>query len=237
MRIVGETRPVGECGEDDRRACFELLRTLFLGIRAEDFVRDFEEKDAVMLLRDAATGCIGGFSTLVRLELDVDGDAVPIVFSGDTAVLPEFRTSLGLGHELSRWFAETPALYPGRTPYWVLISKGWRTYRLPAFFFREFFPRADATLPREERRVRDAFGTSRYPLQYDVATGVIRAEDDAPRVRPDGLDASPPRSAAFFAAANPGYLRGDQLVCVARIEPDNFAPALLRFAAEPAFAR
>ena len=36
--------------------------------------------------------------------------------------------------------------------------------------------------------------------------------------------------AAFFAAANPGYLDGDELVCVARIEPDNFSAALRRLA-------
>ena len=236
MLVGYETRPVADCSEEDRRACFGILSRLFLGVDWDEFVRDFEAKDAVMLLRDAETGAIGGFSTLVRLELEVEGAEMPIVFSGDTAVLPEFRTSLGLGHELSRYLAETPALYPERTPYYVLISKGWRTYRLLRFFFRTFFPCAAATEPPAEQRVRNAFG-ARCPGQYDAAAGVLRNGPGAPRLRPDGVDAAPPagdEDGMFFAAANPGYLRGDELVCVARVAPDNFTAGLQRLARTPA---
>ena len=236
MLIGYETCPVADCSEEDRRACFVILSRLFLGVDWDDFVRDFDAKDAVMVLRDAETGAIGGFSTLVRLELEVEGTAVPIVFSGDTAVLPEFRTSLGLGHELSRYLAETPALYPERTPYYVLISKGWRTYRLLRFFFRTFFPCAAATEPPAEQRVRNAFG-ARCPGQYDAAAGVLRNGPGAPRLRPGGVDAAPPagdEDGMFFAAANPGYLRGDELVCVARVAPDNFTAGLQRLARTPA---
>jgi hypothetical protein len=237
MRIVSETRAIDECDERVRRACFAVLDACFLGIRRRDFKRDFEAKEAVMLLRDAATGAVGGFSTFVRLELDVDGAAVPIVFSGDTAVLPEFRTSLGLGHELSRTFVETPALYPGRSAHYVLISKGWRTYRLLPFFFRSFFPRAGGLLPAVERRVRDAFGSELAPDRYDATGGIVRSGRDAPRLRPGGPDARPPAGdacAAYFVAANPGYLDGDELVCVARIAADNFAAGLRRLAPSPA---
>jgi hypothetical protein len=241
MDIVSETKAIRDCTDDDRRSCFTLLEQCFLGVTWGEFVRDFEAKDVVMVLRDAATGAIGGFSTLVRLELDVEGTSVPIVFSGDTAVLPEFRTSLRLGHELSRFFAETPELTPGRTPYYVLISKGWRTYRILPFFFRSFFPCADAAMPAQEQRIRDAFGTVRYPDQYDAGAGVLRMGADAPRVRPDGLDAAPPpgdEHAAFFVAANPTYLAGDELVCVARLTPDNFSAGLRRLAraGEPTLA-
>ena len=236
MLVGYETCAVADCSEEERRACFGIMSRLFLDVAWDDFVRDFDAKDAVMVLRDAETGAIGGFSTLVRLELEVEGTAVPIVFSGDTAVLPEFRTSLGLGHELSRYLAETPALYPERTPYYVLISKGWRTYRLLRFFFRSFFPCAAATEPPAEQRVRDAFG-ARCPGQYDAAAGVLRNGPGAPRLRPDGVDAAPPagdEDGMFFAAANPGYLRGDELVCVARVAPDNFTVGLQRLARTPA---
>src|SRR5918998_1101553 len=94
--IVGETRRTSDCGRAERLACFQLLRRLFLGVAWTDFVRDFDEKDAVMLLRDAGTGAIGGFSTVTELELVVTGERVPVVFSGDTAVLPEYRRSFGL---------------------------------------------------------------------------------------------------------------------------------------------
>jgi hypothetical protein len=240
-KIVGETRRVSDLTRDELRACFELLQNLFLGVTWEDFLRDLEEKDDVMLLRDADTRAIGGFSTLVELEIDVAGEAIPVVFSGDTAVLPEFRTSFALGQELARHFHRAHERNPERPVSYVLISKGWRTYRLMPFFFREFFPRHDAETPPFERALIDAFGESRYPDRYDE--GVIRfAGEPAPRVRPEGVDAIPARSdphTEFFLRVNSGYLEGDELVCAARIHPTNYTDRtrrLLGLARQPSAA-
>jgi hypothetical protein len=227
--IVGETVPRGDLSRADRGACFDLLRRLFLGVSWGDFVRDLEEKDAVMLLRDAETGAVGAFSTLMELELPVAGELLPVVFSGDTAVLPEYRTSFGLGQELARYFLRAYERHPGRPVYYVLISKGWRTYKILPFFFREFFPRHDAETPPYERALIDAFGVAKYLGRY--SDGVIRFGADAPRLRPGSVDAFPAREdphTAFFLRANPGYLEGDELVCAARIEPANFTPQLSR---------
>ena len=201
-------------------------------MRWDEFVRDFDEKDAVILLRDAETGTIGGFSTVTELELLVAGELVPVVFSGDTAVLPEYRTSLRLGQELVRYLHAAFERHPDRPVSYVLISKGWRTYKILPFFFHEFFPRHDAATPHFERALIDAFGKARSPGRY--VDGVIRAGDVAQRVRPDGADALPLRHdphTAFFLRANEGYLRGDELVCAARIEPANYTGRLTRLLA------
>jgi hypothetical protein len=231
--IVGETRPLAACGGAERRACFELLDRLFLGVTWDVFVRDFDDKEAVILLRDAETGTIGGFSTLTELELPVAGELVPVVFSGDTAVLPEYRASFRLGQELVRYLHAAFERHPGRPVSYVLISKGWRTYKILPFFFREFFPRHDAATPDLERALIDAFGKARYPERY--VDGVIRAAgEQAQRVRPDGVDALPLRldpHTAFFLRANEGYLAGDELVCAARIEPANYTGRLTRLLA------
>jgi hypothetical protein len=228
--IVGETRRVSDLTRDEVRACFELLQRLFLGVAWEDFLRDLEEKDDVMFLRDADTHAIGGFSTLTELEIDVAGEPVPVVFSGDTAVLPEYRTSFGLGQELARHLHHAHERNPGRPVAYVLISKGWRTYKIMPFFFREFFPRHDAETPPFERALIEAFGASRYLDRYDE--GVIRfAGEPAPRVRPDGVDAEPAKSdphTEFFLRVNSRYLEGDELVCVARIHPTNYTGQLRR---------
>jgi hypothetical protein len=228
--IVGETRPVAACGSAERRACFELLGRLFLGVTWDEFGRDFQEKDAVMFLRDAETGAIGGFSTVTELELPVDDELVPVVFSGDTAVLPAYRTSFRLGQELVRYLHEAYERHAGRPLSYVLISKGWRTYKILPFFFREFFPRHDVATPAFEGALRDAFGEAKYPERYDE--GVIRFAGDAgQRVRPGSVDALPVRldpHTAFFLRANSGYLEGDELVCAARIEPANYTGRLTR---------
>lgn len=233
--IVGETRPVAECTHAERRACFELLGRLFLGVRWSDFVRDLEEKEAVMLLRDGQTGEIGGFSTVTELETAVAGKPVPVVFSGDTAVLPEYRSSFALGQQLARYFHNAYERHPGRPVSYVLITKGWRTYKILPFFFREFFPRQDTSTPQFARALMDAFGRARYPDRY--REGVIRfAGEAAPRVRPDTVDALPTRDdphTAFFLHANSRYLEGDELVCTARIEPANYTAQLSRLLGLP----
>ena len=231
--IVGETRPVADLTRDEQRACFDLLQRLFLGVTWEDFLHDLEEKDEVMFLRDADSGAIGGFSTLVELEIEVAGEPVPVVFSGDTAVLPEYRTSFASGQQLARHFHRAHERNPGRPVSYVLISKGWRTYRLMPFFFRQFFPRHDAETPPFERALIDAFGESRYPNRYD--TGVIRfAGEPAPRIRPDSVDAVPARSdphTEYFLRANSRYLEGDELVCAARVHPENYTLRMRRLLA------
>jgi len=226
--VVGDTRPVSDCGGAERRACFELLERLFLGVEWDDFVRDFDAKDAVILLRDAATGRLGGFSTVTELEVEAAGGRVPVVFSGDTAVLPEYRTSFAVGQELVRYFLRARGRHAGRPLSYVLISKGWRTYKILPFFFREFWPRHDAPTPPFARAVIDAFG-ARYGERY--RDGVLRADGGAPRLRPGGVDALPAKldpHTAFFLRANPGWLDGDELVCTARIEPANFTRQLAR---------
>jgi Acetyltransferase (GNAT) domain len=236
--IVGETRGVTDLTHDELRACFELLRRLFLDVTWEDFLRDLEEKDEVMFLLDADTRTIGGFSTLTELEIDVFGERVPVVFSGDTAVLPEYRTSLALGQELARHFHDAHEENPGRPISYVLVSKGWRTYRLMPFFFREFFPRHDVETPRFERALIDAFGESRYPDRYDK--GVLRsAGEPAPRIRPDSVDAVPARSdphTEYFLRVNSRYLEGDELVCAARIHPTNYTVRMRRLLGLPQHA-
>jgi Acetyltransferase (GNAT) domain len=228
--IVGETRRVSDLTRDELHACFELLGRLFLGVTWENFLHDLEEKDDVMFLRDAETGAIGGFSTLTELEIDVAGEPVPVVFSGDTAVLPEYRTSFALGQELARHFHDAHERSPERPLSYVLISKGWRTYRIMPFFFHEFSPRHDAETPPFERALIDAFGGSRYHDRYD--DGVIRvAGEPVPRIRPDSVDAVPARSDAhteYFLRVNTRYLEGDELVCAARIHPTNYTGRMRR---------
>jgi hypothetical protein len=233
--IAGETRPVSECTSDELGSCFELLRRLFLGVTWENFLRDLEEKDDVMFLRDAETGAIGGFSTVTALEIAVHGDPVPVVFSGDTAVLPEYRTSFALGQELARYFHRAYERHSGRPVSYILISKGWRTYKLMPFFFREFSPRHDAQTPPFARALIDAFGESRYPDRY--VDGVIRfGGEAAPRVRPDSVDAVPGKGdphTEFFLRVNSRYLEGEELVCAARIHPTNYTTRLSRLLGLP----
>src|SRR5258707_10290956 len=96
--IVSQTKKVAACSEHEKETFYQLLCQGFLGISWHDFWRDFQEKDAVMILRkEHSEGEIVGWSTLMVLTLSLPTTEVKGVFSGDTIVLPEYRSSIGLG--------------------------------------------------------------------------------------------------------------------------------------------
>ena len=225
--IDSETKPIGECSARERDACYHLLCEAFEGVTRPDFERDFSEKECVFLLRSA--GKVVGFSTVVTLSLCVDGAPIRAVFSGDTTVRPEYRSSQGLGIELGRYF--TREMRHGQLAYYVLISKGWRTYKVLPFFFHDFYPRHDAQTPAIVDAVIGAFAEAKYPRQFDPKTGVISFNPGAQRLRPGSVDSMPrvlDDHVCYFLQANPGYLKGDELVCVAALRHENFTRAARR---------
>jgi hypothetical protein len=97
------------------------------------------------------------------------------------------------------------------------------------FFFKEFSPRYDKPTSSDEKAVMDAFGQKKYPDHYDADTGIVTFSPQ--KVRPESIDALPTKRDAhtqFFLLSNPGYLDGNELVCIARISPDNFTNGLKR---------
>lgn len=232
-KIVSQTKQVPELTPSERATMFGLLSLEFLGTRREDFIRDLEEKDVVVLLRkESSDGEIVGFSTLMLLDLPIDGRKVKAVFSGDTTVLPEFRSSGGIGVEVGCYFTKALGTFPDHEIYYVLISKGWRTYRVLPFFFKSFAPKHDVPTSACDKVVMDAFGRVKYPKDYDPDQGLIMFSKETQRLIPGSIDAIPPQDpdlhTQFFLKKNPTYLSGTELVCVGSVQVANFAPPLVR---------
>jgi hypothetical protein len=236
--IASQTKKVAVCSEYEKEMFYQLLCQEFLGVTWDDFMRDFQEKDAVMILRkEHSEGEIVGWSTLMVLTLSLPGQEVKGIFSGDTVVLPEYRSGIGLGVELSRYFMHVRKQFPQHTVYYILISKGWRTYKILPFFFKEFSPRYDQPTSACDKAVMDTFGKMKYPRHYDPATGVVTFSPQ--RLRPGSIDALPMKldvHTEFFLRANPGYLDGHELVCVARVSPENFTNGLKRLLSSEGYA-
>src|SRR5262245_46067115 len=100
--VAGEVRPVASLGPSERREMLTLLRRYFVGVSAGQFERDLSEKEWVILLRDAASGALGGFSTLMRLEAALEGRPVVAYFSGDTVVDRAYRGETELPRRFAR---------------------------------------------------------------------------------------------------------------------------------------
>jgi hypothetical protein len=210
---------------------FQLLSRHFEGVTPAQFQHDLSEKNWVILLEKG--GCFVGFSTLLVYETLVDGEIYTVVYSGDTIVAAEGWNASTLPRTWIASVAQLRKRYP-RGPYlWLLITSGFRTYRFLPLFWREFFPRFDSKTPSHWKHLTDLLATERFGRAYDARTGVVQFHTPQ-RLR--GPLATVPAGrhkdshVAFFLSCNPGHGRGDELVCLTELSPNNLTPAGRRMA-------
>jgi hypothetical protein len=208
-------------------AMFALMGEHFRGVAREVFEADLGEKNWVILLEDGE-GRLRGFSTLLVQPTEATGAACVLVYSGDTIV---DRAAWGTRTLPRIWIDSVLRLcarYPDREAYWLLLTSGFRTYRFLPVFYEWFYPRFDEPTPDDARRAIDAFARERFGARYDAARGIVRFA--RPQVlHPDLLSVPEGRRVdphiAFFLERNPGYIDGDELVCLTRISRANLTPA------------
>ena len=218
--------PRAELTASQKGEMFKLLAEHFEGVTAEQFARDLAEKHLALLL-ESGEGLVG-FSTMLAYATTVDGEAVNVIYSGDTIVSP---TAWGTTALPRAWVAGVEALRatlpPGRC-YWLLLTSGFRTYRFLPVFWRAFFPRFDAATPAETQRLLNQLAKERFGGQFDAETGVVRLTNPQ-RLRGNLKEVPPGRETdphvVFFLSRNPGHVDGDELVCVTELCPENLTRA------------
>jgi hypothetical protein len=229
-RLLGEIvdRPALPPALVDR--LYALQDLCYDGVDPARFRADLEEKQWVILLRDGEGGEVVGFSTQRTLEVEVAGRRVRALFSGDTVIDPAYWGEQTLVRAFCRLIGRLLASGPGPL-YWFLISKGHRTYLYLPTFFHSFWPCHERPTPPFEAELIRVLGQSRYPGEFDAARGVIRPRGPHDRLK-EALDGSARRGhhphVAFFLERNPGHRRGDELLCVADLDPQNLRPIVRR---------
>ena len=232
MRLRGELVETGRLDEARTQAMFALMDRYYQNLTQERFLADLAEKQWVILLSDPHTNELCGFSTQMLLPLSVESQKVSVLFSGDTIVAPEHWGDVALSHVWGK-LALSLIDRSGATPlYWVLISKGYKTYRFLPLFFHEFYPRRDLSTPDWARALIDGFGRQKFCGDYDALCGIVRANERKDRLRPGVADLTDQRlhdaDVRFFVERNPGYAYGDELCCIAPLTRANFTAAAYR---------
>jgi hypothetical protein len=220
-RLVSREALTGE----EKARMLALLASHFQGVTPERFAADLEGKNWVLLLED--DGGLRGFSTLSIYETaGPKGEPLTVVYSGDTIVEKEAWSTVALPKS---WIAAVRALrekHPQGRLIWLLLTSGFRTYRFLPVFWRDFWPRHEAPMTPEVQELRDHLARERFGTLYD--SGIVRFPE--PQVLREGLDEVPEGRlrdphVAFFLEANPGWVRGDELVCVTELTEENLTPA------------
>ncbi|HXG52530.1 MAG TPA: hypothetical protein VNN77_14125 [candidate division Zixibacteria bacterium] len=238
-RLSSETAAVSSLCAGDVAALYRIYERCYDGSDPARFEADLKEKHWVILLRDPASLAVVGFSTQTIIDVEVDGTPVRALFSGDTVIDPRYWGTQELVRSWCRLAGEIKARRADLPLYWFLTSKGYRTYLYLPCFFRTFYPRYDRPTPAFARRLIHVLGTTRYPREFNAATGLVEHRGDHDRVK-QALDATPRHLAnphvQFFVRRNPRYREGSELVCVAEISPANMR-SIARRDVEAALAR
>ena len=171
-KLTARYRPLRAISVDDVERMHKLFSTIYENADVPTFLRDLSKKDGAILVRDKRTKEICGFTTIKKVPL-WDGRRRAIgVFSGDTVLDPSCWGDRALKDAFTRHLLYLWLTSWGRPLYWLLISKGYKTYMLLVNNFVSYHPRPDGAVdPKLELLVRD-YSEKLFPGKYDERRGV-----------------------------------------------------------------
>jgi hypothetical protein len=230
MKLESLTIPVSAVTPYQIAEMFRLMQVHYDGVSESQFLDDLRGKNWVILLHEE--GRLRGFSTQAVFSHEISDRQVNVLFSGDTIIEKSHWGSLALPVAWGRLMTSLQASDPAREFYWLLTTKGYKTYRFLPVFFRDFHPCPGVIMPPFERTLINNLATLRFGTRFDAGAGILRASQDSQRLRKGIAEIDEKRlrdpHVEFFQRMNPDHGRGDELVCLARWHPDNLTPYIRR---------
>jgi len=197
------------------------------------FIKDLNNKNWVVLIKEAESNQIVGFSTLTFYQSLYKGKTVSVVYSGDTIIEQDYWGTPELPRRWVKTVLEVGVEYP-QPLYWLLISSGYKTYRYLSVFYQEFYPHFKIPTPLYIQGLMNHLAKERFGEEYIIEKGIVRFREGATPLKSGVADIVNSRlknpHIRFFIEKNPGHINGDELVCLTKIQPDNFTPAGIRLA-------
>ncbi|MDX2250295.1 MAG: hypothetical protein SF052_26165 [Bacteroidia bacterium] len=209
-----------------------LMESNYDCVRRHQFEKDLQQKQWVGILKDTE-GVIQGFTTFSVNPGGTGTSEYNIVFSGDTIISPPYWGSNELIKGGMHTGGRIVATDPQKKWYWLLISKGHRTYTYLPLFFHAYFPRpndidADNLFPILDRALNTLFGNYWKPQQgliiFPTSMGQLKPELTASTWQKRNKP-----TVAYFLEKNPGFYLGHELACLAEISPDNLKGIALKY--------
>jgi hypothetical protein len=221
--------PVNELTKIQVHEMLHLMQVYYLNVTEDRFIRDLKEKDVVIAL--LGNDVIRGFSTWMLFSHNLEGKQVNVIFSGDTIVEQSYWHSLVLPLAWGRLMLSVLAEHPQEL-YWLLTSKGYKTYRFLPVFFRQFYPSCINEAPPFEKALLSSLAKKKFGDYFNPETGIIRASEGAQCLRPGIADITEAKRKdkhiVFFEKTNPGHIKGDELICITKCDERNLNPFILR---------
>jgi hypothetical protein len=224
--------PIVEVKPADILSMYDLMGRHYNNVFKEKFIRDFNVKDGVIALYDEHL-MIKGFSTYRVHETEYQKERIKIIFSGDTVIDVSCWGKSALFEGFIELMVKT-YLATELPLYWLLITKGFRTYQIPVLYFKEFYPCFNRLTPAREANIihkicREFFGNDWHENEQ-----VIKCNPPADYLKTEfaKVDEHKFRNqhVQFFLDKNPGYIIGNEMPCLTLIHPTNFSKLTLKYA-------
>jgi hypothetical protein len=216
--VKGRYLPIRKVTVHQIREMYDLFSRYYDNVSLDVFTRDMSEKTGIILLWDKQSGRIAGFSTLTCTELEVNGKRALGVFSGDTILEREYWGAKALQRVFYLCMLKERLRRPIRPMFWLLISKGYKTYLLLANNFLRYYPDKDGRFDWLEGYV-DLYCRKLFPQSFcerrrliDFGEGYTHLKGDVTPI----TDEMRARSGKirFFEQRNPTWQRGTELPCI-----------------------
>lgn len=182
-----------------------------------DKLRSF---DRIILFRDRRGGQLVGCTGLKLIDCEHERRPIRLIYTGAVFIAGDWRGK-GLiqraGLQSSLRFGVTH-----RRLYWLSDCDSFRAYLLGVHYMKDCWPRRDAEIPSFEAGLLakvcpPLFGDDWHPDTYVCDALAERRLKHAVAAIPRELRLRDP-DADFFATRNPGYIQGDGLTMLARLD-------------------
>jgi hypothetical protein len=232
VQLTTKVKPAADVRADELGRMYCVYQSNYDATSFEDFKHDLLEKSFVIQLVTAQE-LIVGFTTLSWYQVNhpKTGESLRIVYSGDTIIEPAYWGTQALPAAWCHLAGELKAIVPDERLLWFLIVKGYRTYRYLPLFTRSYFPSFDQNA-EHFKPIADMLALQKFGASYNSVTGVVHFPVSKGHLNPglagvkEHLRSKP--EVAFFFARNPGYIRGDELVCLTELSNQNMKSVALR---------
>lgn len=197
------------------------------------FVSDLDKKSGAILIFDTETKIVVGFSTIVLHQFSFGRKKYSFLFSGDTIIKREFWGTRALQTTFVKLALKLRFQYPLDEFYWLLISKGYKTYLLMANNYYIYYPNLTGKF-ESLAPVLKYYCNTYFPEYYDQETGLINFGSDYQPLKgevapiTDKMREENPKI-SFFEQQNPTWKQGTELPCIGYMGWNDFVRYPFRF--------
>ena len=168
--------PIAELSSQLKKDLFLILQEYYTNTNYQEFLLDLQSKDAALVLFGQDEVPVG-FTTWFVRPFQFAEEKGKFIYSGDTVIRKEASGSLALPIAWGKVMLDIANSLPqGETLYWLLTTKGFRTYRYLSVFFRSFYPSVEQVLPNLEK-ICEQLAFSLFGNSYQQQTGILRSKE------------------------------------------------------------